>query len=66
VQKRLEAVIVEMIQSGIRLRLAQKDFERKFLRLALDIHRGNRIATSKALGIHRNTLTRKMSQHRLR
>lgn len=65
-QKRLEAVIVEMIQSGIRLRLAQKDFERKFLRLALDIHRGNRIATSKALGIHRNTLTRKMSQHRLR
>jgi len=66
VQKRLEAVIVEMIQSGIRLRLAQKDFERKFLRLALDIHRGNRIATSKPLGIHRNTLTRKMSQHRLR
>lgn len=62
----LEAVIVEMIQGGIRLRLAQKDFERKFLRLALDIHHGNRIATSRALGIHRNTLTSKLSKHRLK
>jgi DNA-binding NtrC family response regulator len=61
----MEALIVEMIEKGIRLPLAQKDFERKFLRLALDIHLGNRIETAKTLGIHRNTLGNKLSKHRL-
>ncbi len=63
---RLEAIIVEMVENGIRLELAQKDFERKYLRIALDLNQGSRLATARALGIHRNTLNNKLTKHRLR
>ncbi len=63
---RLEAIIVEMVEKGIRLELAQKDFERKYLRIALDLNQGSRLATARALGIHRNTLNNKLTKHRLR
>ena len=64
-KERLEAIIVEMVEKGIRLDLAARDFESKYLRIALDLHRGSRAGTAKALGIHRNTLGNKLSKHRL-
>ncbi|MFQ5718335.1 MAG: helix-turn-helix domain-containing protein [Acidobacteriota bacterium] len=65
-KKKLEAIIVEMVECGIQLDLAAKDFERKYLKIALDVNEGNRMATARALGIHRNTLTNKLGKHRLR
>ena len=64
-KKRLEAIIVEMVEKGIRLELASRDFEQKYLRIALDINQGSRAVTAKALGIHRNTLSNKIAKHRL-
>jgi len=61
----LEAVIAEMIERGIRLPLAKKDFEKTYLRLALEKNRGHRLATAQELGIHRNTLKNKLAKHRL-
>jgi DNA-binding NtrC family response regulator len=63
---RMEAIIVEMVEKGILLDLAQRDFEKKYLKIALDINQGSRLATARALGIHRNTLNNKLAKHRLR
>jgi DNA-binding NtrC family response regulator len=63
---RMETIIVEMVEKGICLDLAQRDFERKYLKIALDINQGSRQATARALGIHRNTLINKLAKHRLR
>jgi len=65
-RNRLEALIQDMLDRGIRLPLAQKDFEKAYLRLALDRNEGHRQATARALGIHRNTLKNKLAKHRLR
>ena len=61
----LEALILDMLDRGIRLPLAQKDFEKTYLRLALDRNQGHRQDTAKVLGIHRNTLKNKLEKHRL-
>ena len=66
VKERLETIIVEMVEKGIRLELAARDFEHKYLKIALDLHQGNRLATARALGIHRNTLSNKLFKHCLR
>lgn len=65
VKQRLEALIVEMIESGIRLDMAQREFERKYLKIALRMSRDNRLATARRLGIHRNTLHHKLAKHKI-
>jgi DNA-binding NtrC family response regulator len=64
-RNRLETLILDMLDRGIRLPLAQKDFEKVYLRLALDRNDGHRQATAKVLGIHRNTLKNKLAKHHL-
>ena len=64
-RNRLESVIAEMLDMGIRLPLAKKDFEKAYLRLALEKNEGHRLATARSLGIHRNTLKNKLVKHRL-
>lgn len=61
----LESLISEMLERGIRLPLAEKDFEKTYLKLALEMHDGHRQDTARALGIHRNTLKNKLTKHRL-
>ena len=61
----LEALIAEMLERGIRLPLAEKDFEKAYLKLALEMNNGHRQDTARALGIHRNTLKNKLTKHRL-
>jgi DNA-binding NtrC family response regulator len=39
--------------------------EREIIRLALDLHSGNRQATAKMLGVNRSTLFNKMRRHGL-
>lgn len=64
-RNRLESIIAEMLEMGIRLPLARKDFEKAYLRLALEKNHGHRLATARSLGIHRNTLKNKLVKHRL-
>ncbi|MFQ5669651.1 MAG: helix-turn-helix domain-containing protein [Acidobacteriota bacterium] len=65
-KERLEAIITEMVDKGIRLDLARDDFERKFLQIALERYRGSRKATARALGVHRNTLGHKIAKYRIK
>jgi DNA-binding NtrC family response regulator len=65
VKEELTALVAEMIEKGIRLDEAVGAFERKFIQTALERTRGNQSRAAEVLGLHRNTLSRKISIHKL-
>jgi len=62
----LERLVDEMVTKGIRFDEAQREFEKKFISTVLVKAEGNLGKAAGLLGIHRNTLTRKISEYRLR
>ena len=60
----LERLVDEMVAKGIRYDDAQREFERRFFIRALAATDGNLAKAASLLGIHRNTLTRKLNAHR--
>ncbi len=62
----LERLVDEMITKGIRFDDAQREFEKRFITQALGSTDGNLSKATDLLGIHRNTLSRKMSEYRIR
>jgi len=65
-REQLERLVDEMIAKGIRYDEAQREFEKKFIAQVLVKADGNLGKAADLLGIHRNTLTRKMSEYRIR
>ena len=63
---RLEALIEEMLDRGIRLDEALEEFEKRFLQTALVRTAGNQCKAAELVHVHRNTLARKITQHRLK
>ncbi len=61
----LEALVVRMIDQGILFPDAVAEFEKRFIERVLDKHKGNQSRAAKSLGIHRNTLSRKVEEHGL-
>ena len=61
----LEALIGQMVDRGILFDEAITEFEKKFIRRALDRSNGNQSRAARLLGIHRNTLSRKMGLYKL-
>jgi Fis family transcriptional regulator len=59
----LEAVISEMVEKGILWPEAAAEFEKLFMLEALRKHRGNLCKAAETLGIHRNTLSKKMREY---
>ena len=64
--ERLERLIEEMVQKGIRFTDASREFERRFISRVLAESEGNLSKAVEVLGIHRNTLSRKMAEHRIK
>ena len=64
--ERLERLIEEMVQKGIRFSDASREFERRFISRVLAESDGNLSKAADTLGIHRNTLSRKMAEHRIK
>ena len=62
----LAALIQQMIDRGIRFEDAQKEFERTFISRALAKTNYNVCKAAKVTGLHRNTLSRKMSTYRIK
>jgi len=56
----LEALIVRMVDSEISYTDAVGEFEKRFIKKVLDKNHGNQSKAAQALGIHRNTLSRKI------
>lgn len=61
----LESLVGNMVDRGIRLDEAVTEFEKKFIRRVLEGARGNQSRAAKLLGIHRNTLSRKLGEYKL-
>ena len=65
-REQLDRLVDEMVTKGIRYNEAQREFEKKFIMQVLVKADGNLGRAADLLGIHRNTLTRKMAEYRLR
>lgn len=62
----LEKLVDEMVSKGIRYDDAQREFEKRFISHVLLKSEGNLGRAADLLGMHRNTLSRKISEYRLR
>jgi transcriptional regulator with PAS, ATPase and Fis domain len=54
-----------MVERGILLEEAVNEFEKKFIKRVLERANGNQSRAAKVLGIHRNTLSRKVDTYKL-
>ena len=64
--EKLDRLIEEMVTRGIRFTDATHEFEKRFITRVLTSEDGNLSKTADVLGIHRNTLSRKMAEHRIK
>jgi DNA-binding NtrC family response regulator len=65
-KEQLEGLIDAMVTKGVRYTDAQREFEKKFIAHVLSRSDGNLGKAAEVLGIHRNTLTRKITEYRLK
>lgn len=64
-REKLESLVAEMVEKHIFLDDAVREFERKFILNALAQTGGNQTKAAEVLGLHRNTLNRKIGQYKL-
>ena len=62
-KEQLEKLVSEMIDRGLRYDEAVGEFERKFIMTALEKNKGNQTKAAKAMGIHRNTLNKRITSY---
>ena len=65
-KEQLERLVDEMVTRGVRFEDAHREFEKKFIMHVLQRADGNLGKAADLLGMHRNTLSRKMNAYRLR
>ena len=63
---RLEQLVREMVDKGIRYQDAQREFEKHFIARVVSTCDGNLGKAATLLGVHRNTLTRKIQDLKIR
>ncbi len=64
-KEKLESLVTEMVERRIYLGEAVNEFEKRFIQTALSKTGGNQTKAAQCLGVHRNTLNRKIVQHKL-
>jgi DNA-binding NtrC family response regulator len=64
-KEKFDGLVEHLLGGNIRLQEAIEVLERSMIQRALERNRGNQSAASKLLGIHRNTLQRKMVEYGL-
>jgi len=66
ISERLEKLVEEMVERGVQFDDAVHEFEKRFIARVLGHCEGSLTKTAEALGIHRNTLSRKMDEYRIK
>jgi len=66
VRDQLDKLVQEMLEKGILYDDARREFEKMFISKALQRSKGNVGDAADLLGLHRNTVARKMSEYRIR
>jgi len=66
ISDRLDRLVDEMVERGVQFEDAIHEFEKRFISRVLGCCDGSLTKTADTLGIHRNTLTRKMGEYKIR
>ena len=66
ISERLEKLVEEMVDKGVQFNDAIHEFEKRFIARVLGNCDGSLTKTADKLGIHRNTLTRKMEEYKMK
>jgi DNA-binding NtrC family response regulator len=66
VRDKLESLIQEMLDRGVAYEDARQEFEKVFITRALQRSRGSVGEAAELLGLHRNTVARKMAEYRIK
>jgi DNA-binding NtrC family response regulator len=66
ISDRLDKLVDEMVERGVQFDDAIHEFEKRFISRVLGCCDGSLIKTADTLGIHRNTLTRKMDTYKIK
>lgn len=61
----LEGLVSQMVERGILFDEAVGEFEKRFIKRVLERTAGNQSRAAVVLGIHRNTLSRKIDEYKL-
>jgi DNA-binding NtrC family response regulator len=63
---RLQRLVEEMVAKGVQFDDAVHEFEKRFIACVLGECDGSLTKSADALGMHRNTLTRKMGEYKIK
>ena len=66
ISDRLEKLVDEMVDKGVHFEDAVREFEKRFITRVLSCSAGSLTKTACALGMHRNTLSRKMGEYKIK
>jgi len=66
ISERLERLVEEMVDKGVHFEDAIREFEKRFISRVLGKADGSLTKTADTLGMHRNTLTRKMGEYKIK
>ena len=66
ISDRLERLVEEMIDKGVHFEDALHEFEKRFISRVLGRNDGSLTKSADVLGMHRNTLTRKMGEYKIK
>ena len=66
ISDRLDRLVEEMVDKGVQFDDAVREFEKRFIARVLGQSEGSLTKTACALGMHRNTLTRKMGEYKIK
>jgi DNA-binding NtrC family response regulator len=66
VRDQLERLVQELLEKGVLYDEARREFEKMFISRALQRSKGNVGNAAELLGMHRNTIARKISEYRIK
>jgi DNA-binding NtrC family response regulator len=62
----MERLVSEMLDKGVHYDDARREFEKMFIARALQRTKGSLGDAAEMLGLHRNTITRKIAEYRIK
>jgi DNA-binding NtrC family response regulator len=66
IAEKIERLVEEMVDKDVQFEDAVREFEKRFISQVLGRCDGSLTKTAETLGIHRNTLTRKMAEYKVK
>jgi len=66
VKEQMERLVAEMLDKGVHYEDARREFEKLFISRALLRSKGSLGEAAEMLGIHRNTVARKIAEYRIK